>query len=220
MVDENVYRLRVISWADFQKGIAELWKSDDPDTIPIINNPFRIIQYGVEEMRDRICFFPCAIVDQDENIACYTSIYNISDTTLRVRGIWVHPSYRGRGVGHKAWQMATTLFPPSFNRVVGFWREDSAPRFIEHSGMKIVPGTDWFWSDYSGVNMRMLYLDRGPKPGDYGTGLNRSFIEESLDEFGFGGRNNLNRTWTDAEWLEFAQADALSYEDKGIDLSF
>lgn len=209
--------LEIIPWSEFQVGIAPLWNVDDPATIPILNNPYRIIRYPVQEWRDRIIFFPCRWVVKGEAVA-YTSIYNVSDEVTRIRGIYVLPEHRGRGYGHMILRAAMECFPEGFHRTVGFWREDSAPGFVRHSSMAIVPGTDWFWSDYSGVNMRLLYRDRGPHPGDLTA--NRLFIEYSHETYGLGGTNNLDRAWSDDEWTSFAAPHEFSYPDGKISLTF
>lgn len=209
--------IEIIRWQDFQDGIAPLWKADIPSDIPILNNPYRIIQYPVETWRDDIVYFPCRF-RVDGEIAAYTSIYNIGDRITRIRGIYVLPGFRGKGVGHRMAAMAVNIFPMSFFRTVGFWREDSAPRFIEHSKMSIVPGTDWIWSDYSQVQMRFLYRDRCTHRSS--TDVSRAFIDRHRERFGLGGTNNLGRTWTDDEWEAFARPAAEAYAPLGVDLDF
>jgi GNAT superfamily N-acetyltransferase len=211
--------IQVIPWKSFQEGIAPLWKVEDPITIPILNNPFQIIQYPLAAWRDKIIFFPCRFIDpKTKDVLAYTSIYNLSDEVLRIRGIYVLPEHRGKGVGHKIWQAAADLFPSGFHRVFGFWREDSAPGFIKNSDMGIVPGTDWFWSDFSGVNMRFLYRDRGARVNDLTP--NQLFLAYQHERYGIGGTNNLNRTWTDGEWREFAEPAEHAYAPMNVDLDF
>ena len=49
--------LEIIPWSDFQKGIAPLWNSSDPSTIPIVNNPYHIIQYPQHMWHNSIILF-------------------------------------------------------------------------------------------------------------------------------------------------------------------
>lgn len=71
------YMIRAIPFSEWQIGIAPLWKVEEPSTIPILNNPFRIIQYNLPDWRSRILFFP--IEYREEGVVKgYTSIYNIS----------------------------------------------------------------------------------------------------------------------------------------------
>jgi hypothetical protein len=208
-------RLEVISWEEFQVGIAPLWRSDDPTNIPILNNPYRIIQYPLGEWPEQILYYPCKLVVGDRDVA-WTSIQNISPDVTRIRGIYVKEGERGLGYGHVIAKLAQDLFPSGFYRSVGFWREDSAPRFIAHSNMSIVPGTDWFWSDFSQVRMRMLYRDRGRRLNDLTP--NRLFIEINRETYGLGGTNNLNRAWTEEEWHRYADRAADAYPDVGINV--
>lgn len=209
-----------IRFAEFQKGIAPLWYADsDPASIPIYNNPYQIIAYPEAEQRHRVIFLPVRY-SEDGVVKGYSSVYNISDSILRVRGIYVLPEHRGKGVGHRMMREMVDLWPKTFYRVVGFWRENSYARFMRHSGMKIVPGTDWIWSEFSKVNMRMLYWDRAERPTESNLGCNRFFIRENLYRFGFGGRFNLNREWTDEEWSTFVAQNRGNYEPLGINLDF
>jgi GNAT superfamily N-acetyltransferase len=212
--------IEVIPFGSFQQGIAPLWYADDrPQDIPIYNNPYRIIQYPVMEQHCRVLYFPIRYIENGET-KCYSSIYNISDSVIRIRGIFVLPEHRGHGVGHRMIDEMVNLFPSTFHRVVGFWREDSYERFVQHSRMSIVPGTDWIWSEFSKVNMRFLYRDRGRRPSPDDLAANRSFIDDNLAEHGFGGRMNLGRSWSDDEWVEFVSANEGTYPDLKIDLDF
>ncbi len=214
-------RIRVITWEAFQDGIAPLWKAEaDPRSIPIVNNPYQIIEYPFGEWRDRICFFPCEAVNAAGDVIGYTSIYNISDRLTRIRGIYVLPEHQGRGYGHEMWQQATKLFPRSFHRTVGFWRESSYERFIQHSGMTIIPERNWLWSAFSGVRMKMLYRDHRCAPNAAEVMMNQDFLARNVEEFGFGGTNNLNRSWTDDDWEDFAGPEETAYEPLGVDLNF
>lgn len=211
---------KIIPFSEWQVGIAPLWSMEDrPHEIPIINNPFQIIQYPLADWPEKVCFLPIEY-SEDGVVKGYTSMYNISDSVLRIRGIYVLPEHRGQGVGHRMWQEAATAYPETFYRVTGFWREDSAPKFIQHSGMTIVPATGWIWSDFSKVNMRFLYKDRRARPNGYELLVNQDFLREMAPQYGYGGSNNLNKTWTKEEWLEFAEPHAYAYKNTGLPINF
>lgn len=210
--------LKIISWSEFCEGIAPLWKTE-PSQIPIINNPFNIIQFPKERWHTDIILFCVKWVEDGED-AAFTCVYNISNTFIRTRGIFVKEEFRGKGIGHKMQQAQWDLFPVSFYRAFGFWREDSAPRFQAYSDMKIVPGTDWLWSDFSQVNMRFLYKDRGPEATEDDIVLNRNFIELNRDKYSFGGTNNLNVDWSQDQWLEYFEIHEGNYHQLSCDLAF
>jgi hypothetical protein len=215
---DNEY-LEIITWSNFQKGIAPLWKAEDPSTIPIVNNPYHIIQYPQHLWPSEIILFPVAWM-VDEKPVAYSCVYNLSDKVIRTRGIFVLEEHRGKGYGHKIQKAQWDLFPDTFYRAFGFWREDSAPRFQKYSHMKIVPGTDWIWSDFSKVNMRFLYLDRGPKPTDEGIEDNISFIAKHKNQYSYGGTNNLNVNWDFLEWENYFERHKGDYENLQINLNF
>lgn len=216
MTSEN---LEIITWSDFQKGIAPLWKTT-PDLIPIFNNPYHIIQYPKHMWHTSIILFPVCYKVDDVPVA-YSCVYNLSDTVIRTRGIFVLEEHRGKGYGHKIQKAQWDLFPKTFHRAFGFWREDSAPRFLKYSEMKIVPGTDWIWSEFSKVNMRFLYWDRrDTKPSDTEREHNNNFIAENKDKFSFGGTNNLNVNWDLDKWDSYFDTHQGNYEDLQINLNF
>jgi|TARA_B100000073_G_scaffold348361_1_gene366707 GNAT superfamily N-acetyltransferase len=213
-------RLDVITWSDFQKGIAPLWKVEDPNTIPIFNNPYHIIQYPQHMWHYNIILFPVCYKVDDIPVA-YSCVYNLSDTVIRTRGIFVLEEHRGKGYGHKIQKAQWDLFPKTFYRAFGFWREDSAPRFMQYSDMKIVPNTGWIWSDFSKVNMRFLYWDRrDTKPTDIEIEYNNHFIATQREKYSFGGTNNLNVDWDMLDWDEYFEKHRGNYEDLQINLDF
>lgn len=212
-------RLEIITWSDFQQGIAPLWKAT-PNTIPIFNNPYHIIQYPQHMWHTSIVLFPvCYMVD--DNPVAYSCVYNLSDSVIRTRGIFVKEEHRGKGYGHKIQKAQWDLFPTTFHRAFGFWREDSAPRFEKYSDMKQVPGTDWIWSDFSQVKMKFLYWDRrDTKPTDIEREYNINFIASNKQKYGFGGTNNLNVDWDLEEWDTYFDTHKGNYEDLQINLDF
>ena len=211
-------KLEVIKWSEFQKGIAPLWKTK-PSTIPIFNNPYNIIQYPQHMWHTNIVLFPVCYKVDNKPVA-YSCVYNISDDLIRTRGIFVLEEHRGKGYGHKIQKAQWDLFPKTVYRAFGFWREDSAPRFIKYSDMKIVPNSGWIWSEYSKVNMRFLHFDRGSKPNGYDIERNNHFIISNRSKYGFGGTNNLNVNWDISEWDNYFEKHKGNYEDLQINLDF
>lgn len=211
-------QVEIIPWPEFQCEIAPIWNVDDPETIPIINNPYRVIQYPLSEWPKSIIHFPFRYSENGEPVG-YTSLYNVNDDTVRTRGIYVLPQCRKRGVASRMLEAGMDLFPIGFRRLVGFFRENNVAKFKKNARMTEVPGTDWFWSTYQQIRIRMLYRDRAPI-SVVDLDANRQWIESQLPQFGIGGTNNLNRSWNDNEWLEFAEPHAWTYDDGKINLDF
>ena len=86
--------------------------------------------------------------------------------------------------------------------------------------MQIVPGTDWIWSDFSKVNMRFLYTQRGDRPNNDDIFDNKQFIAEHRDKYSLGGTNNLNVDWDIIEWENYFNKHKGNYEDLQINLNF
>jgi len=163
--------------------------------------------------------FPVKYVVDGVTVA-HSCVYNIDDMFIRTRGIYVEPEHRGKGYGHKIQNGQMDLFPKAFHRLFGFWRDGPAQRFLKYSEMKQVPGTDWIWSDYSKINMKCLYIERGPKPSDAEIVENKQFIEEHREQYSLGGTNNLNVDWDFLTWENYFETHKGNYEDLQIKLDF
>ncbi len=209
--------MEIIPWKDFQAAIAPMWGIEDAASIPIINNPYRVISYPVEEWPTKVLHYPLRFVE-DGQTKGYTCVYNVSDTVVRIRGIYILPEFRGSGAGMRMTQAALGMFPIGFNRLIGFFKETTAQKFIDHCGFKPFPNADWLWSEYQQIRLRAMYWDRGVIPSK--PIANRKFIDSELDRFGFGGTNNLNTEWTVEEWIEYATPHVTAYREVGLSLRF
>lgn len=215
---ESIGELKLIPWVEFQKGIAPLWKVQ-PDTIPIFNNPYGIIQYSKQSWPTDIIYFPAKYIVND-NVVGYISIYNLSDIHIRPRGIYILPEYRGKGLGHEMQKAAWNLFPKTFYRSFIWSREENVEKFSKHSGMKIVPGGSNIWSEFSSLYMFFMYADRGPYPSEEQILLNKQFIKDNAEQYSLGGTNNLNVCWCDEQWSKYFEQHQGSYTDLGLNLNF
>jgi len=215
-VDEH---LEIISWTEFQEGIAPLWHSTSPKTIPIFNNPYGIIQYCEEDWANKIIYFPAKYIQGSKTVG-YISIYNLSDTHIRPRGIYILPEYRGTGLGHRMQEAAWNLFPKTFYRAFIWSREENVERFSKHSGMSVVPGGSNIWSEYSQLYMFMMYKDRHSKPTAEEIKQNQLFLKEHSNCFSFGGTNNLNNSWNDETWSKYFKEHKGNYMHLDINLDF
>lgn len=211
--------IEIIPFAKWQEGIAPLWDSTTPSDIPIYNDPFGIIRYPLADRPSSIIFMPVQF-RKDGVIMGYSSVYNISDSILRIRGVYILPEFRGHGVAHQMVDEMIAMWPKAFYRTIGFWREDSYSKFIQHSGMDIVPETDWLWSKYSSTKMKLLYRDRGKPPAIGQVGCNRLFINGAIARYGMGGSNNLNVEWSEDEWLSYFTKNRGEYDNLECDLDF
>jgi len=211
-------RLNIISWQEFQEGIAPLWNAKDPTTIPIFNNPYGIIQYDISKWKD-IIYFPCEYV-VNNNVVGYISIYNLSDVHIRPRGIYIKPEYRGRALGHQMQSDCWDLFPKTFYRAFIWSRSENVDRFCKHSGMNIVPGGGNIWSDFGQDFQYLLYRDRSNYPNDISREYNLNFLIEHHKKFSLGGTNNLNVSWSDNEWQEYFTMHKGNYQELDLNLDF
>lgn len=220
MVKRNSPRgnLSLVTWDEFQEGIAPLWKVI-PNTIPIFNNPYSIIQYDESVWHTDIVYFPAKYVVDGKTVG-YISIYNLSDMHIRPRGIYILPEYRGQGLGHEMQTAAWDLFPKSFYRAFIWSREENVERFSQHSNMKIVPGGSNVWSEFSKLYMFFMYADRDQYPTDEQIQNNKQFIKDNFEQYSLGGVNNLNVSWSVTEWSKYFKEHQGNYIDLGLNLNF
>ena len=220
MVKRNSPRgnLSLVTWDAFQEGIAPLWKVI-PNTIPIFNNPYSIIQYDESVWHTDIVYFPAKYVVDGKTVG-YISIYNLSDMHIRPRGIYILPEYRGQGLGHEMQTAAWDLFPKSFYRAFIWSREENVERFSQHSNMKIVPGGSNVWSEFSKLYMFFMYADRDQYPTDEQIQNNKQFIKDNFEQYSLGGVNNLNVSWSVTEWSKYFKEHQGNYIDLEINLNF
>jgi GNAT superfamily N-acetyltransferase len=122
---------KVIDFDEWRQRMQPLWPwNNDWHWIPIINNPYGQIQYTGCEAFKRVIMFPvmCTV---NGTPAAYTSVFNISDTHLRLRGVYTEPEFRGQGLVAPMLDWACNLFPEPWHTAIGYGRETSLDYFLK-----------------------------------------------------------------------------------------
>lgn len=134
-------RLRFVElpFATWRQEIAPLWHMEGAAHLitPLVNG-YGQLQFAGAELPERVRYVPLAAELDGRRIA-WTSIYNISDRGLRLRGIYVLPQWRSNGIGRALVQHAIDLWPESWDRVFLFARTGNVDRY-RRWGFEIVPG--------------------------------------------------------------------------------
>jgi hypothetical protein len=120
----------IIPFNEWRRHIQPLWPwNTDWHWIPVIHNPHGMIQYAGEEAFERIIMFPvmCSVGGVP---AAFTSVYNISDTHLRIRGIYVKPEFRGQHLVTPMLEWACNLFPDPWHTAIIYAREHNIDYFL------------------------------------------------------------------------------------------
>jgi GNAT superfamily N-acetyltransferase len=207
--------LQIISWKEFQEGIAVLWNSENPKNIPIYNNPFGLIQYHIDELLNQVIYFPCKYLKNNE-IVGYISIYNISNKHIRPRGIYILPDFRGKGLGHRMQRAAWDLFPKSFYRT--FIITAQVERFCKYSNMYIYPNILPLYSEFSNAYLRLLCFQRQYNPSLSEIDYNKKWISNNIAQFGYAGKNNLNTKFTSIDWENYVKEHKGNYQSVNFNL--
>jgi GNAT superfamily N-acetyltransferase len=124
-------KMKVIPFARWRREIAPLWSMEGGEKYisPTIDG-FDQMQYvGKERFRSVLCF-PIEAELDGERVG-WTSIFNISDEALRVRGIYVLPDRRSRGVGYAMVMHAIGLWPLPWRWVYMYARQANIERFLK-----------------------------------------------------------------------------------------
>ena len=133
----------VITFENWRMCVQPMWKwIEDYHWIPIINNPYGMVQYSGSEVFKRTLQFPIAASLNGKQVG-WSLVYNISDTAIRVRGVYVLPEARGTGIGTGLYDFALSLWPDPWSRYVGYYDAKSLELFSRTWNLKPVPGFNW-----------------------------------------------------------------------------
>ena len=130
------FNCEIINHEDYRKGIIDLY----PEYLkryqmkPILSNPYGMVQYISTEIFDNILLFPIKITYNGLD-AGFTCVYNISDTHIRMDGIYIRYDFRGKGLVKHMVKYAASLWPEPWDTMVG-WLNDSAFRSLEGIGWR------------------------------------------------------------------------------------
>lgn len=134
-------RLRFVAlpFETWRREIAPLWHMEGSAHLitPLVNG-YGQLQYAGPELPARVRFVPLAAELDGRRIA-WTSIYNISDQALRLRGILVEPQWRSNGIGRALVTHAVGLWPARFDRVFLYARTGNVERY-RRWGFEVVAG--------------------------------------------------------------------------------
>lgn len=158
---------KVINFDEWRQHIQPLWPwNTDWHWIPIINNPYGMIQYAGYEVFKRMVMFPvmCTV---DGEPAAFTSVYNISDTHLRLRGIYVKPEFRGQRLTVPMMEWACNLFPEPWHTVIIYGRSTNIDYYLKVWFDEQMPNYKWrkrevgdsYEGDYTITLLRKRFRD-------------------------------------------------------------
>lgn len=129
----------VLPFTTWRREIAPLWHMEGAARFlgPLIGG-YGQMQYCGEELATRVRCVPLAAELDGERVA-WTSIYNLSDQALRLRGIYVLPVWRANGIGRALVDHAVSLWPARWDRVFLYARLPNVERY-RRWGFDVVPG--------------------------------------------------------------------------------
>jgi len=129
----------ILPFSVWRQEISPLWLMEGSYKWirPVLNGHGQM-QYCGRELRQRIILFPLAASFEGERVA-WTSVYNISDEAVRIRGIYVLPELRSNGIGRALVEYAMSLWPEPWVRYVMYARASNIERY-KRWGFKLMPG--------------------------------------------------------------------------------
>ena len=133
----------IITFEEWRQNIVPLWPwNEDYRWIPIIHNPLGIMRYTGREIFEKVVQFP-VVCKVDGEPAGYCCFYNISDTHIRTRGVYVDPKYRGRGLVKPMLEYGCSLFADNWNTFILIAREDNIDYWLKTWFDRKCEGYDW-----------------------------------------------------------------------------
>jgi GNAT superfamily N-acetyltransferase len=121
--------MKIIPFAEWRTGISPLWmKSGAERLIPHVIDGAGQLQYMGRERLNSIVVFPIAAEFEGQLVA-WTSVYNISDEAVRIRGIFVQPEFRANGVGYEMVKYAMSLWPDPWKYCFMYARKGNIERY-------------------------------------------------------------------------------------------
>lgn len=122
-------QIKIIPFSEWRREISPLWLMEGSyRLIPQVIDGYGQMQYVGRELFRRVILFPICAEYEGERIG-WTSIYNISDEALRVRGIYVLPEFRSNGVGRAMVEFAMGLWPAPWKRCFMYARASNIERY-------------------------------------------------------------------------------------------
>src|SRR5262245_8640873 len=136
---ESNLRLKIIPFSEWRLQIAPLWlMTGSYHFIHQVPDSYGQMQYVGRELFTRVILFPIAAELEGERVG-WTSVYNISDDAVSVRGIYVLPECRSSGIGVTMVNYAMSLWPSPWHRCFMYARSSNVQRY-ERWGFTVVPG--------------------------------------------------------------------------------
>jgi GNAT superfamily N-acetyltransferase len=138
MFTTETLSFEIIPFVEWRTEIAPLWNMESAvSRIAMVLNGHGQLRFAGRELFERMLLFPIAARLEGRRVA-WTSIYNISDSALRVRGIYVLPELRSFGIGRRMVAFAEELWPPGFSRTLMYARASNICRY-QRWGFSTVP---------------------------------------------------------------------------------
>jgi GNAT superfamily N-acetyltransferase len=129
MSGSNKLQIKIIPFSDWRREISPLWLMEGSyQLITQVIDGYGQMQYAGRELFRRVILFPICAEYDGERIG-WTSIFNISDEALRVRGIYVLPEFRSNGVGRTMVEFAMGLWPAPWKRCFMYARASNVERY-------------------------------------------------------------------------------------------
>lgn len=122
-------QIKVIPFSEWRREISPLWLMEGSyHLIPPVIDGYGQMQYVGREVFRHVLLFPICAEYMGERVG-WTSVYNISDQAVRVRGIYVLPEFRSNGIGRAMVQFAMALWPAPWKKCFMYARASNIERY-------------------------------------------------------------------------------------------
>jgi GNAT superfamily N-acetyltransferase len=155
MPDELV--IRTLPFAEWRRDISPLWAMEGSYRFiqRTIGGSGQMQYVGRERLR-RVLLFPI-VAELDHQAVGWTSVFNISDEAVRVRGIYVLPGFRSSGIGRKMVNYALGRWPLPWRTAFMYAREANVERYLRW-GFALAPQHQLRSWEMNGVQEQKIVL--------------------------------------------------------------
>jgi GNAT superfamily N-acetyltransferase len=122
--------MKTIPFEQWRVEIAPLWAMEGAEAyLPHLIDGYGQMQHTGRSRLERVLCFPIAAELEGQRVG-WTSVFNVSDEAIRIRGIYVLPEARARGIGYAMVHHAMSLWPKPWKHVFMYARANNVERYL------------------------------------------------------------------------------------------
>lgn len=132
---QSIYIRSIEEYKDIYGSLYGINYKEKLDCLEVFSNSYGTVKYKGREIFDKVIMLPLAMSYNDVDVA-WTCPFNVSDTTVRMRGTYVPPDLRGNGYAKTIIIEALKYWPSWKKCIVTSWYDKKG--FYESLGFEAI----------------------------------------------------------------------------------